>query len=152
MPQEKHKSLDQRNFHQDVAETDGYEVQQWHEMLLRRSSVQHHRPNQEGQYRHDGDDQQYPQNQQAKVVLPVDTLTPPFMRQQRAQRASRLEGEEEERRVIADGSDIERIVMDVLSPRAELLAVRFSPPGQVDEPVERCDRFAGGATLLGQTD
>src|SRR5437879_13589926 len=75
MPQEKHKSLDQRNFHQDVAETDGYEVQQWHEMLLRRSSVQHHRPNQEGQYRHDGDDQQYPQNQQAKVVLPVDTVS-----------------------------------------------------------------------------
>src|SRR3989442_3246221 len=36
MPQKKHKSLDQRNFHQDVAETDGYEVQQWHEMLIQR--------------------------------------------------------------------------------------------------------------------
>src|SRR2546425_12882867 len=86
------------------------------------------------------------------TLFPYTTLfRSPLMRQQRAQRASRLEGEEEERRVIADGSDIERIVMDVLSPRAELLAVRFSPPGQVDEPVERCDRFAGGATLLGQT-
>ena len=74
MSQEKHKALDQRNFHQDETEANGDEVKQSNNPSLRRVlavAMQRQRQNQKCQNGHNGNDQQHSQHNNAQVDAPV---------------------------------------------------------------------------------
>src|SRR4051794_37719519 len=74
MAQEKHKALDQRNFHQDEAEAHGDEIKQSDNSSLRNvlaTAMQRQRQNQKGQHGHNRDDQQHSQHDNAQVDAPV---------------------------------------------------------------------------------
>src|ERR1700677_3403307 len=105
MPQKKHEALNKCNLDQDVAEANGDEIKQRKRRLA--ASFEGQRQNQKAQHGHPRDNKDHKQNQHSQVYLPIDSL----VRAAAGDNLSDLEREEEERRVVADGSHVEGITV-----------------------------------------
>src|ERR1700678_290192 len=105
MAQKKHEALDKCNLNQDVAETAGHEIKQRKRRLA--ASFEGQGQNQKAQHSHQRDNKDHKQNQQSEVYLPIDSV----VRAAAGDNLSSFEREEEERRVVANGSHVERITV-----------------------------------------
>src|SRR5262249_4631680 len=110
--QKKHKTLDQRNLHQNVTKAHRNEIQQSHQAsvlrVLSAATMQRQRQNQKSQNGQSRDDKEHSQHDDAKVDSPIHTAT--GTGKNVAKNVASLQREEEEWSAIADWGHVVVVV------------------------------------------
>src|ERR1700756_3691301 len=102
MSQEQHKALNESDLNEDIAKAHRNEIQQGKRRLPDPATAQSQRQNQKRQNCGDRNGKHEKQNQDAKVDLPVDPMSQACV----AEDLTSLQGEEKERRIVADRRNV----------------------------------------------
>src|SRR4029077_1521911 len=102
MSEKQHEALDEGDLYHDVAQAHGNEIEQRKRRLAAFPASQRQGQNQKYQHRDERNYEYEEKYQHSQVYFPVNTLAQTLF----AEDLSRLQGEEEEGRVVRDGRDV----------------------------------------------